>query len=75
MFHRHRPAEELPDVTPARQDTPGIMAAREAQSRARQGFLDAVDSGVESRQVADRMNTLLARNHFGPLVSEVFRRP
>lgn len=68
-----RRTDSLPPVEPPR-ETPGITAAKEAQARARQGFLDAVDSGVETRKVTDAMHDLVRRNHFGPLISEVFRR-
>lgn len=72
MFRR-RPPEPPPPVVPPG-ETPGIVAAKEAAARARQGFLDAVDSGQETRAVTDRMHEILRRNHFGPMISEVFRR-
>lgn len=74
MFRRrHAQGDEGPAVRPP-QETPGILAAKEAQARARQGFLDAVDTGQETREVTDRMKTLLRNNHFGPMISEVFKR-
>lgn len=78
MLRRHRTDNDarLDELPPARppQETPGIIAAREAQARARQGFLDAVDTGTETRAVTERMHDLLRRNHFGPMISEVFKR-
>lgn len=70
---RRRSTDPPPPVRPP-QETPGIVAAKEAQARARQGFLDAVDTGMETRAVTDRMHDLLRRNHFGPMISEVFKR-
>ncbi len=61
-------------VTPP-QETPGIMAAKAAKVRARQGLLDAVESGEESRAVVGRMATLLQDNHFGPTVYKAITSP
>lgn len=66
MFSRSRPIEPIPVRPP--QVTDGIIQAKEAQARARQGFLDAVDSGTEVRQAADRMHSIRRRNHWGELI-------
>jgi hypothetical protein len=63
MFSRPAP----PPVVPPQQ-TDGILQARRAQSRSRDRLLDAVDSGVETRELAQRMRDLRATNHFGPQV-------
>ncbi len=69
MFRRNGP---LPVVPP--QETPGLAEAKAAKARARQGLLDAVDSGQESRKMVDRMASLLRENHFGPTVYDAVMR-
>ncbi len=51
-----------------------MTEAKAAKARARQGFLDAVDSGEESRKMVDRMASLLRENHFGPTVYDAVMR-
>jgi hypothetical protein len=63
MFSRPDP----PLVVPPQQ-TDGILEARRAREHSRARLLDAVDSGIESRQLAQRMRDLRATNHFGPQV-------
>ena len=69
------PPEPLPAIPPVEppQQTDGLLAAKRAQNAARRGLLDAVDSGVESRDMAGRMRELRVRNHFGPLIEDAFR--
>lgn len=61
-----------PPVVPP-QETPGILEAKERHARARQGFLDAVETGEQTRGVVDRMSRLLRDNHFGPLIERTMR--
>jgi len=69
MFRRSSPPPVLPP-----QETPGLAEAKAAKARARQGFVDAVKSGEESRKMVDRMATLLRENHFGPTVYDAVMR-
>lgn len=72
MWGRRASHPPLPDVRPPEQ-TDGILAAKRAQNSARNSLLDAVDSGVESRIVSERMRALRTANHFGPTVEDAFR--
>jgi hypothetical protein len=70
MFGRGR--KPSPTVVPP-QETEGILAARKAKAHARDGFLDAVDSGVEARQVVERVDQIRKANHFGPAIEQAMR--
>lgn len=70
MFRRNR---QPLHVTPP-QETTGVAEAKAAKARARQGFLDAVESSKESRTMVDRMASLLHENHFGPTVYDAVMR-
>ena len=70
---RHHGSHPPPPTIRPPQQTDGLLAARKAHNAARNGLLDAVDSGVESRGVTERMRELRRRNHFGPLIEEAFR--
>jgi hypothetical protein len=65
MFRRPEP----PPVTPPQQ-TDGILAAKRARQHSRSKLLDAVDSGAQSRELAQRMSDLRRENHFGPKVED-----
>jgi len=58
-------------VTPP-QETPGITSAREAAVRSREGFVDAVEVGIEGRKTAERMHRLREENHWGELIQKVY---
>lgn len=73
MWGRHAQAmPPLPAIQPP-QATDGILAARKAQNSARNSLLDAVESGIESRNVTERMRDLRAINHFGPTLETALR--
>jgi hypothetical protein len=55
------------------QETEGILSAKKAKAHARDGFLDAVDSGIEARQVVDRVGEIHKANHFGPDIERAMR--
>lgn len=61
-----RKADPIPVRPP--QETDGILRAKEAQSRARDALLDAVDTGEQVRASAGRMHELRRRNHWGELI-------
>lgn len=72
MFTRKTlPHPDVPAVLPPQQ-TDGLLAARRARQNTRDRLLDAVDSGVESRTVAERMRSLLEQNNFGPTIEQAF---
>jgi hypothetical protein len=70
LFGRHREGHRT--VVPP-QETEGILSAKKAKAHARDGFLDAVDSGIEARQVVDRVGKIHKANHFGPDIERAMR--
>jgi hypothetical protein len=50
-----------------------LEQARAAKAHSRQGFLDAVDLGVEARKVIEALQSHYRENHFGDGLDYLWR--
>ena len=50
-----------------------LEAAKAAKAHSRQGFLDAVDLGMEARKVIGALQSHYRENHFGEGLEQIWR--
>lgn len=69
MWDRRR--QPLPQTPVA---TDGALAAREARERSKRGLLSAIESGTETRRLAEKVREHGRRNGFAELLEQSMRR-
>lgn len=71
LLGRRTPVPPMPTPRPV---TPGLIEAQRVHADARARLVDAIDQGPEIRGVIGRIVEHGRKNHFGPMIEDIWAR-